>query len=179
MDFSAIVQQCTPPNVSAYTMHQIASVESAHKPYAIGFKLIRTVRRIEGGKEKVHREVSLLRSQPKNRDEAIEWARYLLSAGYEFDAGSAQIHSTNFASYGLTVETVFDACSNVRAGALILTDCYRRALDRFKLPAVALQAALSCYQSGNFQTGFQTGYVQKVIAAPVPHVITPAPRPGN
>lgn len=175
MDFSAIVQQCTPPNVSVYTMHQIASVESAHQPHAIGFKLIRTVRSSEGGKEKVRREISTLRSQPKNREEAVQWARYLLAAGYEFDAGAAQIHSTNFASYGLTVETVFDACNNVRAGALILTDCYRRALERFKLPATALQAALSCYQSGNFQTGFHTGYVQKVVAAQVPHTVVPVP----
>ena len=175
MDAVAIVQQCTPPNVSAYTMHQIASVESAHRPHSIGFKLIRKTQVVENGRSREVREVSTLATKPKNTAEAIAWARYLTSQGWEFDAGPAQIHSTNFAAYGLTLETVFDPCESIRVGARILEDCYARALVKFKDEATALAAAISCYQSGNFTTGYGTGYVQKVISAKVPAILASKP----
>jgi type IV secretion system protein VirB1 len=53
-------------------------------------------------------------------------------------------------------------------GAQILTDCYGRALKKYRDEQVAIRAALSCYQSGNFSTGFRTGYVGKVVAAALP-----------
>lgn len=166
IDFSALVQQCTPPNVSHETMHQIVSVESAKRPHAIGFKLIRRTEAVVDGKVVKRKEVSTLKGQPKNVPEAIEWAKYLQAQGYEFDAGAGQIHSTNFAQYGLTIEAAFDPCKSITVGAQILTDCYARAYARFRNEATALKAALSCYQSGNFETGFATGYVQKVLVAP-------------
>lgn len=166
IDVSALVHECTPANVSQVTMHQIVSVESARRPYAIGYKLIQRVQSVEDGKVVTRKKVSTLHTQPKTLIEAVEWARYLQAQGYEFDAGTAQIHSTNFARYGLTVETVFDPCKNIGASARILTDCYTRALDRFHEPARALTSALSCYQSGDFQTGFATGYVHSILTAP-------------
>ena len=175
MDLSALVLQCTPANVSAYSMHQITSVESASRPHAIGFKLIRNTQSIENGRVRSAKEVSFLTTQPKNTAEAIEWARYLTSQGWEFDAGTAQIHSTNFAAYGLTLETIFDPCTNIKVGARILEECYGRALVRFKDNAKALAAAISCYQSGNFNGGFDTGYVRKVISAKVPSTFKSTP----
>lgn len=167
IDVSALVHQCTPANVSLDTMHQIISVESARRPHAIGYKLIRRVEAVVDGKVVIRKQVSTLTTQPKSREEAIAWASYLQQQGYEFDAGTSQVHSTNFARYGLTVETVFDPCKNIEAGARILTDCYARAYARYRDQARALTAAISCYQSGNFETGFSTGYVKKVLAAPV------------
>jgi type IV secretion system protein VirB1 len=173
MDLAALVLQCTPANVSAYTMHQIMSVESAHSPYTIGFKLIRKSQIVEQGRSRTVREVSTLTTRPQNTAAAIEWARFLTSQGWEFDAGAAQIHSTNFASYGLTLETVFEPCTNIRVGARILEDCYARALVRFRKESEALTAAISCYQTGNFGTGSDiTDYVQKVISAKVPPTIS-------
>lgn len=166
IDVSALVHECTPANVSQVTMHQIVSVESAHNPYAIGYKLIRRVQAVVNGQAVTRKQVSVLTTQPKTLIEAIEWARYLQAQGYEFDAGTAQIHSTNFSRYGLTVETVFDPCKNIEVSAQILTDCYARAFNRFHDQGKALTAAISCYQSGDFQTGFGTGYVRKVLAAP-------------
>ena len=169
MDLSALVLKCTPANVSAYTMHQIMSVESTSTPHTIGFKLIRQSQSFEKGSIRKIKEVSTLTTKPQSTAQAIEWARYLTSQGWEFDAGAAQIHSTNFASYGLTLETVFDPCTNIRVGARILEDCYARALVRFKDKAAALTAAIACYQTGNFGTGSTiTDYVQKVISAKVP-----------
>jgi type IV secretion system protein VirB1 len=178
MDFSALLHQCTPANVSVDTMHRIVSVESARTPHAIGYKLIRVVKVIEGGKETMRKEVSTLKTQPRSVPEAVQWVKYLLAEGYEFDAGPSQIHSTNFAHYKLTPESVFDACTNIRVGGEILTDCYSRALGVFKAPAASLQAALSCYQSGNFSTGFSTGYVARVVGSAGPAQATlPAPQP--
>lgn len=157
--------QCTPPNVSPMTMHSIVSVESTRRPLAIGYKLIRRVQVVVNGHVTSRREVSTLTTQPKTIGEAVQWARYLQSQGYEFDAGVAQVHSTNFAKYGLTLESAFDPCQSIRAGALILTDCYARALPKFGDEKSALRAAISCYQSGDFSTGVRTGYVQKVISA--------------
>ena len=43
-------------------------------------------------------------------------------------------------------------------------ECFERASVRSGEQA-ALRQAFSCYYSGNFQTGFDHGYVQRVIAA--------------
>ena len=166
IDVSALVHQCTPPNVSKQTMHQLVSVESTRRPHPIGYKLIRREQAVVDGKVVTRKVVSFLQTQPKSVGEAIEWARYLQREGFEFDAGPAQVHSTNFARYGLTAESVFDPCTNIAVGAQILTDCYARAYARFRNEGRALTAAISCYQSGNFETGFSTGYVKKVLAAP-------------
>lgn len=155
MDLSPLVLQCTPANVAPQTMHAIMRVESAHRPHALGYKIIR----------KHDKKVFMLNAQPRDRDQAIGWAKWFMENGYEFDAGAAQVHSTNFGKYGLTVQTAFDACSSIRVGAQILTDCYGRALPRYRDEQTALRAALSCYQSGNFSAGFKTGYVQKVVTA--------------
>jgi type IV secretion system protein VirB1 len=153
MDFSALVAQCVPPNVSPQTMHAVMHVESGGKPHAIGYKLIR----------KSDRRVFRLQSQPANQQEAVQWARWLTDNGYEFDAGAAQIHSTNFGRYGLSLEAAFDACTSINTGGKILLDCYAEAIPKFRNEQVAVRAAVSCYQSGNFKTGFNTGYVQKVV----------------
>jgi type IV secretion system protein VirB1 len=153
MDLAAIVQQCTPPNVSPQTMHAIMRVESAHTPTAIGYKIIRK----DG-------TVYTLQKQPSTREQAITWAKWFEQNGYAFDAGISQVNSKNFKKYGLTIETVFDPCKNINAGARILTECYARALPRYSNnEQLALRAAMSCYQSGNFSTGFSTGYVGKVV----------------
>ena len=152
MDLSALIQQCTPSNVSTQTMSHIMTVESAFVPHAIGYKLI-------GKDGKVYQ----LQRKTSSVEEAIQWATWFDAHGIAYDAGAAQVHSTNFSRYGLTTRTAFDACSNIRAGALILTDCYARALPVYKNEQIALRAALSCYQSGNFSTGFKTGYVDRVV----------------
>lgn len=133
-------------------------IESSYDPYAIGYKIVR----------KIDRQVFKLDARPRSREQAISWAKWLLQNGFVFDAGVAQVNSSNFHRYGVTAENAFDPCNNIRVGALILSDCFARALPRYGDPQIALRAAISCYQSGNFSTGFRTGYVQKVVAAASP-----------
>lgn len=155
MDISALIEQCTPPRVAQQTMSAIMRIESAHRPHAIGYKIIR----------KSDRKVFVLTTQPHSQSEAVKWATWFDKNGYEYDAGAAQVHSTNFAKFGLSASTAFDACANIRAGAQILSECYAHARPKYGNEQVALRAALSCYQSGNFTTGFGTGYVARVVNA--------------
>lgn len=152
-DVPALIQQCA-PHVAVQTLRPLISVESAKRPHAIGYKVVAS-----------NGTVYRLTTQPKNSAEAQKWATWMLANGYRFDAGIAQVNTVNFQSTGLTPATMFDACSSIRAGAQVLTDCYQRARARFGHEQTALRAALSCYQSGNFRTGFSTGYVQKILAA--------------
>jgi len=86
-----------------------------------------------------------------------------------------QIYEKNWSANNLDYESAFDPCANMRAAASILTACYKRASRRTDAPQVALRNALSCYYSNNFVTGYQHGYVQKVVAAAL---APPRPAPG-
>ncbi|CAH0356080.1 hypothetical protein AQB9606_04543 [Aquabacterium sp. CECT 9606] len=152
-------------------MARIARVESSFNPYAIG---------VVGGR---------LDRQPQSLDEALATAQWLERNGYNFSVGLVQVNKKNFARYGLTLETAFQACPNVRAGGEILKECYVRALrSRKGDEQAALRDSFSCYYSGNFITGYNHGYVLKVVSAnlapskaklAVPRLVTqgsPAPR---
>ncbi len=150
-DIIQLIQQCA-PNVEPTTMLRIIGVESAQRPHAIGYKITR------GGVE------YRLTKQPVNTAEATSWATWLVNNGYRFDAGIAQVNSSNFATTGLNAVSVFDACKNIEAGGKILGQFYAKAVTKYGQGQTALYAAISAYQSGNFYTGFATGYVQKVTS---------------
>lgn len=70
----------------------------------------------------------------RTQEEAIAKSQELLSKQHRIDAGLMQITDRNWSSYGLTVETVFDARSNICAGARILGEAFaieRRAHCRY------------------------------------------------
>src|SRR5699024_3643030 len=72
--------------------------------------------------------------------------------------------------------------------AMILRECYARALHQFDTKQGALRAALSCYNTGNFTDGFSNGYVMQVAQnvsstrqgakSPIPALAPSASRPG-
>jgi type IV secretion system protein VirB1 len=144
MDFDAVAARCA-PSVSPSTLRAIASVESSLNPYANG---------VVGG---------ALQRQPKTLLEGIATVTALRANKSRFSAGIAQIYIGNWAAHGLTAQTVFDPCLNLRAAAEILTDCHTRATRISHDPQAALRKALSCYYANNFTTGFTDGYVQRVV----------------
>lgn len=150
VDVSAMVQQCA-PQVHPATMQAIVRTESGGNPYAIG---------VVGGR---------LARQPRTLAEAVATAASLEQGGWNYSVGLAQVNRSHFAQYGLTGAGAFDACQNLMAGADILSRCYTQAARGTKPQQVALRDGLSCYYSGNFTTGYRTGYVQRVVmsAAPV------------
>lgn len=132
---------CTDLAVPAEVMHHVVGVESSFNPFAIG---------VVGGR---------LARQPRTLEEALSTSRMLEREGYNFSLGLAQVNRHNLTPQGLdSHERAFDVCANLRAGARILADCHRRAGGDWG-------KAFSCYYSGNFETGFRHGYVQKVLAA--------------
>ena len=146
--FLALALACA-PQVHADTARALVSVESAFNPWAIG---------VVGG--------ALVR-QPRHRAEALATAKALQAAGWNFSVGLGQINVGNFDRLGLTVETAFDPCANLAAMQTVLAECSDRANGSASkaVHQVALRQALSCYYSGNFDTGFRHGYVRKVVVA--------------
>lgn len=118
---------------------------------------------------------SQLPRQPVNLAEAVAAVRNLRAAGLNFDAGLQQINSANWEKLRLTEFSVFDPCTNLAAGQVLLIDCFRRAPTRE--PQTALREALSCWNTGNHRRGFQNGYVARVVNAPPP--LLPFQRNGS
>lgn len=146
--FLALALACA-PQVHADTARALVSVESAFNPWAIG---------VVGG--------ALVR-QPRHRAEALATAKALQAAGWNFSVGLGQINVGNFDRLGLTVESAFEPCANLAAMQTVLAECFDRANGSASkaVHQVALRQALSCYYSGNFDTGFRHGYVRKVVVA--------------
>jgi type IV secretion system protein VirB1 len=147
--FIALVLACA-PQVHAGTATALVQVESGFNPWAIG---------VVGGS---------LERQPRDRAEAMATARSLREAGWNFSVGLSQINVGNFARLGLTLESAFDPCTNLAAMQTVLVDCFDRAATitpNARPDQPALRRALSCYYYGNFSTGMQQGYVQRVAMA--------------
>ena len=147
--FLSLALACA-PQVHAATTHALVSVESAFNPWAIG---------VVGGS---------LQRQPRHRTEALATAQALQATGRNFSVGLGQINLGNFQRLGLSLETAFEPCTNLAAMQAVLSNCFERAQrksPRRSGDQAALRAALSCYYSGNFSTGFRHGYVGKVVAA--------------
>lgn len=143
-DFAQLAAHCA-PQIHENTLAHVVQVESHFNPWAIG---------IVGGH---------LARQPHSEAEAIATAKSLESQGYNYSVGLAQLNRTHFAANGLTAQTAFEPCLNLRAAAKVLEECYRRAYRRRPEEQGALRDAFSCYYAGNFKTGYQDGYVFQVV----------------
>jgi hypothetical protein len=83
-----------------------------------------------------------------------------------------QINSANLTALQMTPEDLFDPCRNMQAGARILAADYAKAARVKGAGASALLAAISAYNTGNFQGGFRNGYVAKVVSNASPSQTT-------
>ncbi|PTB16959.1 lytic transglycosylase [Trinickia symbiotica] len=144
LDFLALASQCA-PQISPITMAAVVRTESGFNPYAIGVVHGRLIR------------------QPSSEAEATATARALEAAGWRYSVGLAQVSRANWSRYGLTARDSFDPCRNLAAGAAILQGCFASARHEYAEPQLALRAGLSCYATGDFSTGYRTGYVQRVM----------------
>lgn len=144
-DFGTLSRACA-PNIHKDTMAALVSVESSFNPFAIG---------VVKGK---------LSRQPKNIKEALTVVGELEGQGMNYSLGLSQVNKHNLQKYGLNAASAFDPCKNLIAGSKILSECYHRARGNGLDDQSAVRAALSCYYSGNFTTGFHHGYVQAVVS---------------
>ncbi len=137
------------PDVAPQTVQEIIRVESGGNPLAIN---------INGA--------SLARPAIDVAD-AVKLASSAMAAGHTVDLGLMQVNSANLPKLGYTVEQMFDSCTNLKAGAAILTVNYGRAVERHGPGQEALKAALSAYNTGSFERGFRNGYVARYYGAGV------------
>lgn len=140
---AALIATCA-PSVHLTTMAAVVRVESSGDPFALN--------------------VNKARRQPppaSSAAEAARVARWYISKGYSVDLGLGQVNNRNLGWLGLSIEEALDPCTNLAAGARILTDAYRRVSQGQPDAQAALKAALSAYNTGSPVKGFLNGYVAK------------------
>ena len=86
---------------------------------------------------------------------AVAAAVSAVGRGESVDLGLVQINSKNLPALGLSVEQVFDPCTNIAAGANILAAGYER--------SGSLGSALSIYNTGRSDSKIGHAYAQKVF----------------
>lgn len=138
-----LIQMCAAV-VDQHLMTSILTVESGHNPYAIG---------VINGR---------LKRQPRNIDEAKATVLFLERAGYNYSLGAAQVNKVNFNRFKLTLDNVFDPCTNLNAGSLIFKECHDKAISH-GYQKMAIQKALSCYYTGRLNSRAGAQYANKVI----------------
>ena len=144
MDLVTLLMICA-PFVSTDTMVAVMKQESGGNPWAIGVN----------GRQRF--------SKPNNYSEAVAEARRLIGLGASVDMGLMQINSVTMVKLGLSVEQVYDPCTNAYAGGVVLARNYASASAKFGQSQAAIEAALSAYNTGNFKSWLKNGYVQKVL----------------
>lgn len=144
MDLLTLVMVCA-PFVASNTMMAVLQHESKGNPWALGVN----------GEQKFQR--------PTDYASAVLEAKRLIAKGASIDMGLMQINSRTMVNLGLTVEQVYDPCSNVYAGGVVLTRNYVKASEQYGDSQSALLAALSAYNTGNFRSGLKNGYVRLVL----------------
>lgn len=152
---TALLSRCA-PSVHPETMAAVVSAESRGHQFAIA----------DAGPKDMpwSQRKALVRSfYFGSAQEAATKANALIAAGHTVSLGPAQINDRNLARLGLSVESVFEPCTNLAAGGRILTDFYQKAEKEFGPGVRALRAALSAYNSGNWLRGEKDGYVDLVI----------------
>ena len=141
IDFAVLASQCA-TGIDYPIAHAIVQRESGFRPFAIGVNKAAAVK------------------QPKSYSEAVLKAKQLLAQGHNIDLGLAQINSNNLKWLGLSVEQVFDPCTNIKAMQTVYLDCFAKAGANGL--GTRMQRAFSCYNTGSTSRGFSNGYVQKV-----------------
>jgi type IV secretion system protein VirB1 len=156
-DFNALAQACA-PMVEVSTLRAIARTESAFNPNALSVNYPKRT----AAKAGYPGGYARLARQPRDRGEALSWAKWLTSNGYTVSIGLVQVNSEHLAKYKLTLEQAFDPCVNLALGGVLLKQKYTVAVANHGHGQRALNEALSTYNSGSSSLGFENGYVQNV-----------------
>src|SRR5689334_23045612 len=107
--WTELAAQCA-PNVAPATIEAVIRVESGGNPLALHVNGVR-----------------VQPVMPKTAEEAVRLARDWITRGYRVDLGLMQVTDANLPALGLTLEQVFNPCTNIRAGAAILSAGYVQA----------------------------------------------------
>lgn len=164
-----LIAMCA-PDVAPQTVQEIIRVESSGNPLAIN------VNRLPGQERAPQPAIA------ETPEQAASIALQYIEAGHTVDMGLMQINSANLDWLGIEqdrLEVLFTPCTNIHAGATILTESYERAVHEFGQGEAALQAALSAYNTGDFSSGFSNGYVARYYGQKPAATATLAGQPAN
>lgn len=158
----ALIQSCA-PQAAPSIMLAVARTESALHPYAISINRPKQVARSVGLS---NFEIQLVR-QPSSKQEAILWMRWLLNHGITVSVGLLQVNTENAGLFHLgpekLPEKLFDPCTNIAIGSVLLAQAYATEKRLAPNDPDALLRALSLYNSGTYNLGFDNGYVAAVL----------------
>jgi len=155
--FQTLAQSCA-ANVPVSTLEAIARTESALYPYALSINRPHQFARRQGW----NRGTITLERQPASLEEAIAWTKWLFAQGITVSIGLLQVNSEHAALLHLTAEQLFDLCTNLRAGAALLSATYAETARIHGEGFAALDSALSYYNTGSPTAGLTNGYVQQI-----------------
>lgn len=136
---AALLATCA-PQVAPETGLRLVQHESRANPYAIG---------VNGP--------YVVRPQPVTSAQAVATAKRLLA-----------LPGVRSIDVGLSLEQVFEPCTNLKVMQSVLLPSYERAVLVHGPGQQALQRALSEYNTGHPSRGIANGYVRKVYLQPVP-----------
>jgi type IV secretion system protein VirB1 len=154
----ALIESCA-PHAAPNTMLAVATTESAFHPYAISVNRPRHIARAIG---LPNRQIQFAR-QPRSKQEAIQWMRWLLAHGFTVSVGLLQVNTENAALFHLRPEQLFEPCTNIAVGSALLAHAYAVRTRIAPNDPDALLHALSVYNSGTYDLGFENGYVAEVL----------------
>jgi type IV secretion system protein VirB1 len=143
------------------TLAAIISAESNGNPIAIQIDFPSTLLRRWGLPAGTLR----LQRQPNDTQEAGEWIAYLNARHISVDVGLMQVSTDEAVRRHISAAVLLDPCTNVRTGWSILEDDYKIEVNHFGPGQVALQHALSRYNTGDTNRGIDNGYFARVTAA--------------
>jgi type IV secretion system protein VirB1 len=106
-----------------------------------------------------------LRRQPKNAEEAGQWIAYLNEHLISLDVGLMQVSTDEAMRRRISPLALLDPCANIRTGWSILEDDYQIEVNRYGPGQIALQHALSRYNTGDTNRGIDNGYLARVMTA--------------
>jgi len=155
--FQTLAQSCG-ANVPVSTLEAIARTESAFHPYALSVNRPHQLAHRQGW----NRGTITLERQPESREEALAWSKWLLAHGVTVSIGLLQVNSEHAKALHVTVEQLFEPCTNLWAGATLLFVTYSAVARAQGEGLPALNTALSYYNSGTAWLGFRNGYVNQV-----------------
>jgi type IV secretion system protein VirB1 len=152
---TALIATCA-PQVHPTTLRALITVESAGNPNAVS--LNRPQQLADAGLN----PSDFITRQPQSKAEALQLARRLLQLGITTSVGLAQINIEHAPQLHYSLAQVLDPCTNLKIAQQILIDCDHAQGNATIFNARRLQRTLSCYNTGNYQTGIRNGYAQRV-----------------
>jgi type IV secretion system protein VirB1 len=149
------------PTAPLSTLAAIISAESGGNPNAIQIDFPKALLR----RWRLRAGTLRLQRQPKDAEEARQWIAYLNEHQISVDVGIMQVSTDEAMRRHISAAALLDSCTNIRTGWSILEDDYKVEVNHFGPGQIALQHALSRYNTGDTNRGIDNGYLARVMTA--------------